>query len=231
MINPTLSNYLFRTRFFLRDSNAQFWSDSQLIPFVNQARADVIRDTSCCRAIGLITFLAGQELYTYATVLTALQSSLNLPPNDTPAQVIKIMSIGINWNNIRYSLNELPWIDFSSVYRSIPSYQYVPVVFANYGDQNTFYVSPIPSQQYTAECDSLYIPADITQSTSVDGAIPAPWNDLVPIVTAYYAKYYEQSWGEVDHFNQLYQWELQARLSSYPQILVPSRYNNNVLNP
>src|ERR1700675_391332 len=136
MISPTLSTYLFRTRFYLRDSNAQFWSDTQLIPFVNQARADVIRDTACTRGIGIITLNAGQELYTYGTVLAALQSNPNIPSQVTAVDVVKVYAFNINWNNIRYTLNELAWIDFSSVYRSIPSYQYVPVIWAQYDYQS-----------------------------------------------------------------------------------------------
>lgn len=230
MINPTLQTYLSRTRFYLRDSNAQFWTDSQLIPFVNQARADVIRDTTCTRAIGLINFLQGQELYTYASVLTALQANANIPAGVTPTQAVKVLAININWNNIRYTLNELPWIDFSATYRSIPSYQYVPVIWAQY-DYQSFYVAPIPSTGYTAECDTVYLPQDLSSYNQIDAAIPPPWNDLIPIVTAYWAKYYEQSWGEVANFEQLYQMELNMRLSMYPQFLVPSRYNNDVYNP
>lgn len=230
MIAPTLSNYLFRTRFFLRDSNAQFWSDTQLIQFVNQARADVIRDTACTRGIGIITLNAGQELYTYGTVLAALQSNPNIPAQVTPVDVVKVLAMNINWNNIRYTLNELPWIDFSSVYRSIPSYQYVPVIWSQY-DYQSFYVAPIPSQTYTMECDCMYLPQDLTSYPSIDNAILAPWNDLVPICAAYWAKYYEQSWGEVQNFMGLYANELQLKLAMYPQFQVPSRYNNDVYNP
>lgn len=221
----TLQNYLFTTRFYLRDSQSVFFTDQQVIAQINQARNNVIRDTACCRALALISTVGGQELYPFSTVLTALQQQ-GVPA----AQIAYILNVTVDWTTtMRYSLDYMAWDDFNARYRVYP-YQYVPYIYGMY-DTQSFYVAPIPNTTYTMEVDSVYFPNPLVSGTDVDTALVLPWSDLVPIAAAYWCKYYENAMQEAMTLFQQYRMNLDLQLAGNQPYRVPSRYANDPNHP
>ena len=152
-MSMTLSGYLSKTRFFLRDALSTAFSDADLTDLINQARADLIMDTFCCRSLVQIPTVANQEAYTFATVLTAVQAT-----GATAVAVLQINSMGVFWSsNLVPVMDNLPWDEFSAIYRSFRSYTFIPFCWAMY-DLQTFYVAPLPNSIYTLEVDCTYLP-------------------------------------------------------------------------
>ena len=48
---PTLNDYLYQVENLLHDSNNNFWSQSQLTNYINEARERLVRDTGCLRTV------------------------------------------------------------------------------------------------------------------------------------------------------------------------------------
>jgi hypothetical protein len=48
---PTLNDYLYQVENLLHDSNNNFWTQSQLTNYINEARERLVRDTGCLRTI------------------------------------------------------------------------------------------------------------------------------------------------------------------------------------
>lgn len=61
----TLSEYITECRRLLHDANGNFWSDPELTDYINEARAHLVRDTGCLRKIQTLTFVIGQEVYSF----------------------------------------------------------------------------------------------------------------------------------------------------------------------
>ena len=221
-----LGDYINATRQFVRDNisgpniSGQFYSDAQVIQWINKARTDIIRDTFCTRNLALVTLNLGQEQYRYQSVLGALQTQ-GLPA----ASILWVIGIGLNWtSSLRFSLNRTSWAQFTAYYRSIPTFQSFPVVYCEYAQ--SVYVAPVPNQTYTAEFDCVWLPSLLVNTTDVDAALYDPWIDLVPIMAASWLKWYEQSWEESEMLKQRYKMELYDKLSARPSFSVPSEYDN-----
>ena len=57
----TLSSYITECRRLLHDANANFWDDSELTDYINDARERVVRDTGCLRTIQIISTPIGAD--------------------------------------------------------------------------------------------------------------------------------------------------------------------------
>src|ERR1700686_2682462 len=96
----TLSDYLAATRRKLHDASGQFWSDTELQSYINEARVRVVRDTGCYRKLQPLTLNANQEVYTFA--------------EDFPLGVdtIDVMGISVIWGQTRIACAYLAWSEF-----------------------------------------------------------------------------------------------------------------------
>jgi hypothetical protein len=94
------------------------------------------------------------------------------------------------WQNIRYVANYLSFSQFQAMVRSYtnPNFLYTPFWWTQYGQgtNGTFYIYPIPDQEYPIELDTLLLPAPLVDDSSVE-LIPKPWDAAIPFYAAYLA--------------------------------------------
>lgn len=220
MATPTLSTYLYQTRQLLRDANSQFYTDQFLTQEINQARANVVRDTLCTRTLAIINLVGGQESYSFQSILSVVQG------NGVPAQqILTILNATLDWTiNLRISLDYYPWTKFNALFRAYP-FQTIPTIWSMYGYQS-FYLFPVPQQTYPLEIDCVYLPNDMVNNTDTEMSLPTPWSDLVQFNAAYLAKDYEQAAGESKYYLDKYYAELQLRRGSNPPWRIRSQYGN-----
>jgi hypothetical protein len=138
----------------------------------------------------------GQEVYPFTQV--------DLSPFPGVQSIYAIQSVSILYSGFRYSLLCYSMSNYQALIRIWASqWQYTPCVCAQYGQgvNGSFYLYPIPSQQYQMEWDAYCLPQDLLTDLSVE-AIPAPWDDAVSYWAAHLcylslqnfnaAKFYEE---------------------------------------
>lgn len=171
----TLSTYLTEVQRLLHDANNNFWSQSELIDYINSARNRTVRDTGALRTLQNGNVTANVESYTF-------NQTFNPNGNIT----MDVLNINLFWGNTRVPLYYMPWTDFNAQLRFWQNYKGRPVAFSLYGPQ-TFYVGPFPDQSYDFEADTVIEPAPLVNTTDVDN-IPDPWTVPIPYYAAYLAK-------------------------------------------
>lgn len=205
----TLANYITSTRRLLHDANGNFWSDSELIDYINSGRSRAASDTGCSRALQTYSLVAAQESYAF----TALPQG---------SKTIDVLNLTLLWGNMRVPMQYMPFTEFNARMRVWQSYQGRPVVFSVYG-QNTVYVGPIPDQIYVSEWDTVITPAPMVATTDVE-TITYPYTEPVPYYAAYLAKYKEQSYDEANMFHEEYKAKVFASLRASMTRRLPSVY-------
>jgi len=223
-----LATYLQKTRFFLRDALGTAYSQQDLIDLINQARADVIMDTFCCRALVQIQTVAGQDKYTFNTVLQAVQAQGN-----AAVQILQINSISTFWSsNLVPMMDYLEWEDLSAFYRSFRGYTFIPFAWGMF-DLQSFFVEPIPNQVYTLEIDCTYLPTLMVNLNDQETVIPPGLADytLIPWLAASHAKYNQNAYGASERLFLKYATELEKRMGCFPAYRVPSRYGSDPRRP
>jgi len=212
----TLADYLAATRRLLHDASGQFWSDTELQAYINEARVRVVRDTGCYRRLQQLTLTAGKEVYTFAT--------------DFPLGVdtIDVLGVSVIWGQTRIACAYLAWSEFQARVRSWTLQQGQPSVFSVYG-QNELYFGYVPDQTYPAEADTVVAPPSLVgtsgalPATGTIGAgtatvasevIPIPFTSPVPFFAAYLAKIKEQSYTDAATFEQMYDKECMRAIGS-----------------
>ena len=114
-----------------------------------------------------------------------------------------IININLYWGNTRIPLRYLPWTQFNAELRFWQNYVGRPIAYSMYGP-NSFYLSPVPDQNYAIEVDTVVRPVPLVALTDVEINIPEPWQDPVPFYAAHIAKFKEQSYGEAELFKNQY---------------------------
>jgi len=203
----TLANYLTSCQRLLHDATNQFYSQSELTDYINEARLRVVRDTGCLRQLITTTaFVQGQEAYPYASSIT------------NGSNCIDILNINVIWGNSKIALDYLPWSRFNYQVRWWTLLQGRPIVFSVYG-QNTFYVGPPPDQAYATEIDAIFAPTALVNPGDVE-TIPIPFQSPVPYYACYQAKQRMQEWDEARWFQNMYKSQVNsANNSSYTRRL------------
>lgn len=205
----TLSTYITETRRLLHDSTGNYWTDAELTDYINDARNRVVADTGCNRVLQSFTIQQGVESYSYSLLPQGVNT-------------IDIMNLTVIWGSLRIVLNYYPFSKLNSELRAYSAMQSRPVAFSVYG-QNTFYVGPIPDQNYTAELDTVVLPATLVNSTDVDTLV-YPYTSPISYYAAYKAKYKEQSYNEAEKFNEEYQRKMREALRSTMNRRITSQY-------
>ncbi len=212
----TLADYLAATRRLLHDASGQFWSDTELQAYINEARVRVVRDTGCYRKLQALTLTANKEVYTFAT--------------DFPLGVdtIDVLGVSVIWGQTRIACAYLAWSEFQARVRSWTLQVGQPSVFSVYG-QNSVYVGYIPDISYPAEFDTVVAPPAIVTNTGDSPAsgtiglgaitvtsevIPIPFTSPVPFFAAHLAKFKEQSYTDADTYENQYEKECARALGS-----------------
>lgn len=192
-----LSDYLTQVERILHDANNVFWSQAELIDYINTARNRVVRDTGALRTLQNGNVTANVESYIF---------NQSFKPNGNIT--MDVLNVNLFWGNTRVPLYYMPWTDFNAQLRFWQNYVGRPVAFSLYGPQ-TIYVGPTPDQSYDFEADTVIEPAPLVNLTDVDN-IPDPWTHPVKYYAAYCAKYKEQSYGEAEIFMQQYRQQIQS---------------------
>ena len=135
-----------------------------------------------------------------------------------------IININLYWGNTRIPLRYLPWTQFNAELRFWQNYVGRPIAYSMYGP-NSFYLSPIPDQNYAIEVDTVVRPDDLVALSDPEINIPQPWQDPVPYYAAHIAKYKEQSYGEAELFKNQYLSKVQNVLSSTFTRRMPDPYS------
>lgn len=82
-----LSDYETEVRRLLHDANANYWSNTDLDDYINQARNHVVTDTGCLRTLQSLYIQGGTEFYVFggvwAAVLTNVGSGYTSAPTVT----------------------------------------------------------------------------------------------------------------------------------------------------
>jgi len=135
-----------------------------------------------------------------------------------------IININLYWGNTRIPLRYLPWTQFNSELRFWINYVGRPIAYSMYGP-NSFYISPVPDQNYAMEIDTVVRPTPLVYLSDVENNIPNPWQNPIPFYAAYLAKYKEQSYGEAELFKQQYTAQTQNVLVSSFTRRMPDPYS------
>lgn len=225
----TLTQYLQKVRFYLRDYYAVAYQQQDLIDCINQARANIVSDSFVNRALvtGLYT-TANQYTYTYAQVLQQLQTQIPLA-----SSVVFINSIAVYWSaTLKPTLDYMEWTDLNAIFLSFLSFTFIPSVWGEYAPLTSFVLAPIPNAAYQLEVDCCYLPNTLVNPNDTD-LLPATIADLelVPFEACRLAKIHQNSHGESMRFDALYQRAFERRFSGYPSHRVASRYGTDVRSP
>lgn len=209
-----LNDYIAALRDLVHDPNAQFFSNSTLTRYINDARNRVAQDTKCLRQLmPSITLTQGQEQY---------------PLNNAAAfgtfngRLIDVMEIDFYDGGIRYPLRYLPWSRFNTTYRYWPLNTQKPEAFCRMGAL-TIFVGPIPDQTYNSDWIIAINPNPLVDNTTVE-EIPVPFTEPVIYWAAYLARYGEQSMGEAAIFKQEYISRRNMVQRSFMTFVIPNPY-------
>jgi hypothetical protein len=212
-----LNAYLTQVQRLLHDLTYQYWSQSELGDYINEARNRVAQDTKCLRqlatnaALGL-TLTAQVESYTPQTFL----------PSPLGSQLVAVMGITIYWGTERIKLRYLPFTRFDAMTRSYQSYYQRPVFFSRMG-ANIIWIGPNPDQNYPCDWDIAVIPNALVTDATVE-QIPVPFQEPVQYYAAYKAKWKEQAQGEAQLFLQQYNATLTRCARGFMQFIQPDPY-------
>lgn len=208
----SLSSYITEVRRLLHDANGNFYSDSELTDYINEARTRLVRDTGVLRTLQSVTLPQNSETLSFS----ALPNGIN---------TLDVLNINLYWGNTRVPLRYLAWTDFNAQLRYWQNYVGRPVGFSMYGQQ-TIYFGPVPDQDYQLDVDTVIMPNALTSNSSVE-QIPDPYTSPVAFYAAYKAKFKEQSFGESQIFKQEYQRQVQSVLNSTFTRRMPNPYQMN----
>jgi hypothetical protein len=206
----TYSGYITEVRRLLHDAAGNFWTDTELADYINDARERVVRDTGCLRTIQSYTILNAVETLSYAALPQANRT-------------IDVLNVNLYWGNTRIPLRYLAWSQFNAELRFWQNYTGRPVAFSIYGQQ-TIYFGPIPDQNYQIEVDTVILPEPLTSNSSIE-TILDPYTKPVKYYAAHTAKYKEQSYGEAEIFKAQYEQQVKAALTSTMTRRLPTPYS------
>lgn len=146
----------------------------------------------------------GQEQYAFSDI------DLSMFPGCESVYFVR--SITILYNNYRYALPMYAFSVYQSQIRQYPrQYQYVPTFSSQFGQgtSGSFFLYPLPSEEYAAEYDCLVLPSDLIDDQSVE-ALPMPWRDAVPYFAAHLAMLELQNYNAANFFLTLYKERAQS---------------------
>jgi hypothetical protein len=209
---PTLSDYITETRRLLHDVNGNFWTDSELTDYINDARGHTVQDSGCRRILQTYTLTVGDETIDY----------LDLPQGNN---TIDILNINLYWGDSRWPMYYMAWTDFNAQLRFWQNYNGRPIGFSIYGAK-TIYIGPKPDQVYEIELDTVVLPSPLVTGSQSDTDIQSPFYEAVAYYAAHKAKYQEQSYGESEIFKQEYTKQILGALNSTFTRRLPSVYQS-----
>lgn len=229
-----LNSYLSQTQNLLHDTNAQFYTTSQLTTYINQARAKTAAAGQCCRFLppsGTINTVANQETYTFAAINALLPAQLT--------SVLGVVTIAVNIGTSKPCLRRYSWSAFQAYLRSysigLTGY---PMIFAQYGQGTPYtdvstatsantsvqiYLWPIPSAIYAMDWDCYCLPIALVNDSTPE-AIPYPFTDAVPYYACHLALMGAQRFADAEKMESRFKMKIREAQSQSDMLFIPDFY-------
>jgi hypothetical protein len=208
----TLTDYEFLTRRLLHDATGRQYDTESIDRWINLARDRVARDSCSVRYLQTgVQLLQGQEVY---------PQYITLPFGPV---TVDVLGVTVYWGNLRVKLNYLAWNNFDARLRSQQLYTGIPAAWSRYG--GNVYIGPVPNQAYVSDWDTALTPNLLT-SPSDPEQIPIPFQNPVPFYAAYYAKMYEQSFGESNMFLDQYKQQMINANATWARRQISQNYSS-----
>ena len=185
----TLSEYLIDTRRVLRDSQAQYWSDSELTSYINRAMRK--RDTD-----------SGQNVLIQSITLVEDQNEYTFNAGDFDPNTVAVFGIIVTIGNVNTPLGQRSYAEASSYWQPTTTYKGYPMVFAYLGATKVF-IAPAPNLNYESEWETAIVSTPLATASDAD-PLPAPWTEPIPYLAAHYARYSLQQYDEAKQMKQEY---------------------------
>ena len=186
------------------------------------ARDRVALDTHVTRVLPTITLNALQERYSHSVVQTATLALANwtitgsAPPSRNIGTILDINCV----QNSAYQppLKRLAWTDLNVQFRQQGPLQPAafPSVWAPFEDGQNFYIANVCGSQLSAEIDAVYLPNALVNGGDLETAIADPVSELVPLMAARWAMYYQDELDTALQFWAHYKQEKQELMAYLP---------------
>lgn len=183
-----LNSYITQVRSLLHDPNAQFYSDSTLTGFINEARQQVALEGECIRGIGTTTTVLNQQLYQNSIVVVpTVPVGIASPGLVVPRSIS--FNPGIINSRATITLEGRGWDWFNFYWLGIaapPAGR--PAAWSPFqiGANGSFYIGPAPNQLTPLSIDGIWLPLALTDD-SIAEAIPYPWTDAIKFYATFLA--------------------------------------------
>lgn len=163
------------------------YSEDDKTLWINRARQQLAGESESIRVLGTIPTVAATNLYQF--------SSINVSTVAGVASALQVRSIrfavGLGFSRLR--VRNYEWFETYEL-NTATAQSGPPAVWAQYGQGETgsFFISPVPDDVYALTCDTVCLPIDLVDDTTVE-AIPSLWRDAVCYFAAYLALLSAQS--------------------------------------
>jgi hypothetical protein len=199
----------------LHDPNFQYWPQTELTDYINEARNRIAQDTKALRQLVKgIVLTAQQEVYYPQQLLTPVAG-----------QIVDVMGITIYWGTQRIKLGTGSFTQVDAQLRTWGNFFSRPIAYAKVG-ATQIYLAPNPDQAYVSDWDVAVIPNALT-SDSTPEQMPVPFQESVQYYAAYKAKFKEQSIGEANIFLKAFIQNLAWCSRAFNQRVIPNPYRIN----
>jgi len=212
-----LSTYITQVQRLLHDPNFQYYTQTELTDYINEARNRICKDSRCLRVYIPNALTAQQGVEQYAI------SSIALPVAYTGCTVIDVMGVTIIWGTTRIKLAQTAFTNFDANFRYWTNMQSRPVAFSRIGALS-FFVGPTPDQTYQMDIDVALMPPALSQTYDVE-IIPEPFTTPIKYYAAYLAKFREQAMGEAKLFQAEYATHIKREAAAFMGRVIPDPYS------
>ena len=219
-----LAQYITDVRDLLNDSQGQFYTEAQLIRYINRSRRRISYTSGCIRVMppGTRTHRL-QEVYPFSDwvslcqgVHRGIQSILG----------VRSLAVAIGVGGWKPMWRRIPWSDFQARFRIYNGTFYgtisEPGWYSQFGEGpvGKLYLAPLPSQSNPLEVDLTCIPQPLLTDADSE-LIPQPWVDAVPYWAATLCLLQQQRGQDANAMAQLFNSDLPMCAAVVcPQMLV-----------
>jgi hypothetical protein len=192
------SFYLPQTRSLLQlpgSNSTSLYTDADLTRFINIARGQVAGEGEAIRVFGTVPTIVGQQPYNFSSIV------IGTPTVNGIQGVINIRSLScaVGGGQLWMTPRPWPWFSLYNQNTAVPA-SGPPTEWSQFGQgaapgptgaQNvvtggSFYVSPVPDDVYTLNCNAVCYPIALALDADPE-ALPYFWTDAVPFFAAYFA--------------------------------------------
>jgi hypothetical protein len=193
-----LNTYISQVQRLLHDPNAQLYSTSDLTYYINEARTQVAVESMSVRGVLSFSTANGVKSYNLSSVTTGMPSG--------GSYVLAARKLAIQTSSISSRIDGRPWDWFFNYCLCNPSQSSAkPATWAQLGmgAGGSIYFYPTPDAAYTLLVDSVIVPIDLVNDSTVE-ILAYPWTIAVKFYATYYAYMNSQRNSDADRMLQLY---------------------------